>query len=237
MLNVTICDSDSDSSRRAEAEVLSFFKDGAGVSVCSTASAFSACLDGGPAADILIMDVEFDGQDGIELARELLARWPECKVIFVSEYPEFVFDSYAVPHVWYVLKAEFDDMLPQALKRAGEAIDGKTGGAVEIRDREGSRLVPVRDIMYIESRLRKLHIYTRDREYEECRKLEHFTGLLRDHGFVQCHQSYLVNMHQAIAASHISITLKDGTRLPVSRSFYKNVREFLTQNAEKVIAE
>ncbi len=47
-------------------------------------------------ADILLMDIEMPGLDGIAAAKQILAQRPDCKVIFVTAYSLFTYAREAV---------------------------------------------------------------------------------------------------------------------------------------------
>ena len=47
-------------------------------------------------------------------------------------------------------------------------------------------------------------------------------GLLPAGAFRRCHKSYLVNLSWVERATHAGVLLKDGRRLPMSRTFYSD---------------
>ena len=51
--------------------------------------------------------------------------------------------------------------------------------------------------------------------------------LLPEGGFVQCHRSYLVNLDEARSLVRYQLTLSDGTKVPVSKQRYQEVRSAL----------
>ena len=57
--------------------------------------------------------------------------------------------------------------------------------------------------------------------------LSRAAGLLPGGGFVQCHRSYLVNLDEARSLVRYELTLSDGTKLPVSKQSYQEVRAAL----------
>lgn len=90
--------------------------------------------------------------------------------------------------------------------------------------------VPVNDILYIDSRDRKLFVYTTDSVYEYNDKMDNVFELLEPEGFIRCHQSFLVRL------SAVSVVRRDKLvvgekEIPISRKYKEEVRDILTKNA------
>ena len=69
-----------------------------------------------------------------------------------------------------------------------------------------------------------IHIHTRDRIIDTYAKLDEFHSLLPEY-FIRAHKSYIVNLYDTSKLSENSLTLSDGTVIPVSRSRKKQVKE------------
>jgi len=70
--------------------------------------------------DVCLTDIRMPGMDGIRLQGEMLRRWPQCKVIFLTGYDDFEYAQSAIRggSVDYILKMESVDLIRGALERA-----------------------------------------------------------------------------------------------------------------------
>ncbi|GGD47266.1 response regulator transcription factor [Paenibacillus nasutitermitis] len=74
--------------------------------------------------DIVLTDIRMPGLSGIELHREIIGRWPWCKVIFLSGYNDFEFIQEVMRNggVDYLLKSEGSDAIVCAVQKAMQAL-------------------------------------------------------------------------------------------------------------------
>ena len=72
---------------------------------------------------IAVLDIVLKQDNGISLARSIVEKFPECQIIFVSGYPQYVSDVYDVPHLGMVLKEQLENQLPKFLLRAASVLD------------------------------------------------------------------------------------------------------------------
>ncbi|WP_052487318.1 response regulator [Gordoniibacillus kamchatkensis] len=70
--------------------------------------------------DIVLSDIRMPVMGGLELQREIIARWPKCKVIFLSGYDDFEYAQQALRNnsVDYLLKTEGEQTVLLAVKKA-----------------------------------------------------------------------------------------------------------------------
>ena len=73
--------------------------------------------------DIVIMDINMPQMSGLELYDIVRERWPFCKVIFLTGYSDFDYVYKAHTHANYVLKAEEDEKILEALRESVEEIE------------------------------------------------------------------------------------------------------------------
>lgn len=90
--------------------------------------------------DVVLLDIEMPGIDGLEIARRLDARDRAPAVVFVTAHDEYALDAFGVAAVDYVVKPVRASRLRRALARAAGAGSTESGSlAVHL----GGRLIRV----------------------------------------------------------------------------------------------
>lgn len=68
--------------------------------------------------DLAIMDINMPQMSGLELYDVILERWPHCKMIFLTGYADFDYVYKVSKHARYVLKAEDDEKILEAVRES-----------------------------------------------------------------------------------------------------------------------
>ena len=170
--------------------------------------------------DIVFLDIQMDGMNGIEAARSLRKRQEETVLIFITGIKEYVFDALDLYAFQYLLKPlnekKFVEVLDRAVKEAGRKKE-KRGLFIKARN----LTLDQTDILYIESRGKKVEIHTaRDKESIEIyASMEELEGQLGE-GFYRCHRAYIVNMAHITEYGSDSILLPNGAKVYLAKKKY-----------------
>lgn len=73
--------------------------------------------------DIVLTDIQMPQLTGIELMEIIREKWPQCKIIFLTGYSEFDYVYKVYQHARYVLKAEEDSKIIEAVQAAIDEIE------------------------------------------------------------------------------------------------------------------
>ena len=73
--------------------------------------------------DIVLTDIQMPKMTGLELMDDILERWPHCRVIFLTGYSEFDYVYKVHQHARYILKAEDDSKIIEAVAETIEDIE------------------------------------------------------------------------------------------------------------------
>ena len=94
------------------------------------------------------------------------------------------------------------------------------------------KIIPVQEIFFLEAADDYVKIHTKEGYFLKNKTMTHFERVLDTQHFVRSHRSYIVNVQQITRIdpyekdNHVAI-LKNGTKVPVSRSGYGKLREVL----------
>ncbi|RUL55090.1 response regulator [Lysinibacillus antri] len=70
--------------------------------------------------DVVFLDIEMSGMNGIELGTKLLTKCPTLEIIFVTAYNQYAVDAFKLNAIHYLLKPANDNELQEALERVIE---------------------------------------------------------------------------------------------------------------------
>lgn len=182
------------------------------------------CVDN---LDMLLADIDLgDGQEnGIQLARFVKQRSPNCQIIFISSFLNYATDVYCAEHVWFLLKDQLDTRLPMALNKAMENLD--PAGVSHVAFKRGRERIAISaaSIICIESHQRKVLIYCNDRIEEAYASISELEKQLPADKFVRCHNSYIVNLAMVEKYGSKELLLARDICIPVSRQYRDSIKE------------
>ncbi|MBA3891964.1 MAG: response regulator transcription factor [Gemmatimonadaceae bacterium] len=182
--------------------------------------------------DVLLLDLNLDGEDGFSLLRTAVAS--AFHTIVVSAHAERAVQAFALGVLDFVPKPFTRERLAQALARA-QGVAGDEGRAMRflgVWRTRGVGLVPVDEVCWIRADGDYSQLRLASGRYElHDKSLDRLSALLPV-AFVRCHRSYLVNLAHVDRlvrerGSRYALALKDGTQLPVGRSRVGALRERL----------
>ncbi|HUR56353.1 MAG TPA: LytTR family DNA-binding domain-containing protein [Opitutaceae bacterium] len=182
--------------------------------------------------DVLLLDLNLGGADGMDLLKASVAG--SFHTIIVSANTEQALRAFEFGVIDFVGKPCMKDRLAQALQRVTDR-DGRAACAAKflaVRKLGKVELVPIDRILYVEGAGAYAELVLDDgrRELHD-KTLEKLHALLPP-VFDRIHKSYVVRL-SAVKALHAhegsqyEAELKNGLRLPVGRTRYKEIREKL----------
>nr|WP_315396097.1 LytTR family DNA-binding domain-containing protein [uncultured Duganella sp.] len=200
------------------------------------------------APELVFLDIQMPKLDGFEVAELAGAK---TRYIFATAYDQYAIKAFEFHALDYLLKPFSQQRFDQALAHArGHLASGggwdpavaamtraaagrdKPLGRVLIRDGAKVHVIVSDRIDYIEAQDDYVRIQSEGKSYLKNQRLAELEGQLDAGQFLRIHRSYIVNIarveriEQATRDSHVAI-LRDGGKLPVSRSGYQKIRTAL----------
>ena len=222
VVEILICDNDALFAETLGEQVRRVFSGECGVRCCAGAGELEA-LCAGEAPDIVLMDIQLDGQNGIDLAQKHFPKERGTAVIFVTGYLEYVTDVYEADHVYFLPKPVQEEKLRRALDKAMAACDDAPC-AFSVRVNGKLQRIDLRDVYCIESFYRKLRVRMAGEAVECYGSISELPRAVLTR-MIHCHKSFLVNPEHVRTMDRKSFLLKNGTVIPISRTRYSASRE------------
>jgi two-component system response regulator LytT len=205
--------------------------------------------------DLVLMDVQMPGLDGLEVVRTLLSQdLPLPHVIFVTAYDQYAVQAFEVNAVDYLLKPVDKARLRVSLDRVHRSIESRTPSSAKIERlvTETAAARPSRSKLLVKHQNRLLLVDSGDVVYATIedglitivssmveglstyRTIEELQSNLDPNTFWRVHRSYLVNVNKIKevvpwfkSSYQLRMDDKKHTEIPVSRAQTKRLRELL----------
>lgn len=176
--------------------------------------------------DILLLDVEMGGMDGVELARRVRQQDDNVQIVFITGYTDYIAEGYEVSALHYLTKPVEPDKLFQVLTRAvGRLARNEPVLTLELPG-ETVR-VPLSKIRYVDV----LHNYVTvhaGQDYNLKRPLGELEQEL-DGRFYRVGRSCIVNLAFVSRVTRTSVELSGGQSLPLPRGQYERLNRAIIE--------
>ena len=177
--------------------------------------------------DLLLLDIEMRGLNGMELAKRLRSNGDMLPIVFITGYSDYIAEGYDVEALHYLLKpvakqklfAVLDKYVEKRSVKADELLIETADGATHISDDR---------ITYIEAFGRKTALHLSDDTIIDCTMSISKFSAMQVNGFVSSHRSYIVNLRYIRTIGRTALILDSGEEIPLSRRLYSEVnRRFI----------
>lgn len=189
--------------------------------------------------DILFLDIQMSGKNGMETARELRKKDKSVIIIFVTAAEEYVFQAFDVGAFNYIVKPIDDTKFTEVLHRAIEEWNAKkltnqepeekylmiNNGGVHIK-------VTIDDIVYAEVFNRKVVIHKLNETIEYYGKMADLEALAGNN-FFRPHRAYLINFKYVEKYDATTIYLEKGTALMAKQKYPEFVKKYMKYNQRR----
>lgn len=201
--------------------------------------------------DLVILDIEMPGRDGMVAAGLLRARQGQADapaLVFATAHGDRAVDAFDLDAVDYLMKPIRRERLTEALDRvrrrlAGSGAESGPGGdgspdltveAVWAPTRHGQVRVPLGEVSHVRAERDHVFLHLNGRAHMVRMTMRRIEALAAPHGLVRVHRSFLVRPERIAAMSHAGkafrLRLDDGTDLPVGPAYRALVRSWISRS-------
>ena len=185
--------------------------------------------------DLILLQVNLRGVNGIDFARGLRQQHNEVDIIFISENADNALAAYAAFPIGYILTPPVKRRLRAPFRRAAEKHRKQV--SIVFAEPNGTKSsVAVDDIIYLEVIGAELSVYTKTgvvRSYstsltEVCEKLP-------PERFYRCHRSFVVNLDCVTRAAKYYFLMENGDKATIAKNRYAEAKAIMLDYTGKIV--
>jgi len=197
--------------------------------------------------DLVFLDIQMPKINGFEML-ELLDTTPN--VIFTTAFDEYAIKAFEANAIDYLLKPFSKERFDLAIEKWKSKNGSITTGAnlqsllentpkqpdeknrIVVKNGSDIRIVPMSEVMYIEAYDDYVKIFTKDTYYLKKKTMNYYESVLDSSQFFRTHRSFIINLRELTKIEPLEkntylVLLKNGKKIPLSRSGYSKLKETL----------
>jgi DNA-binding LytR/AlgR family response regulator len=144
--------------------------------------------------DLIFLDVYMGDLTGVQTAERIRDIDTQVVIVFTTTSDDFTREGYRLNAYKYLLKPVVEEDVVDALELATLKRDKAQGATLAIVTDNVPVIIPLNDIVFVESSNRKSLIYTSDKTYATTMTIDALEKLLPSPRFLRSHRSYIVNL-------------------------------------------
>lgn len=189
--------------------------------------------------DILFLDIQMPGRNGMETAQELRRKDKKMLIIFVTAMEDYVFRAFDVGAFHYLVKPIDDGKFTDVFCRATEEcilqsreVKNTKEKYMMINNNGIHTKVILDEIIYAEVFNRKVVLHKVDGTIEYYGKLSDLEALVGE-GFFRPHRAYLINFKYVEKYNATTIYLEKGSVLMAKQNYPEFVKRYMKYNQRR----
>ncbi|WMM25682.1 LytTR family DNA-binding domain-containing protein [Tissierella sp. MB52-C2] len=176
--------------------------------------------------DIIFLDIELEEMNGVEVGQVIRDKMlnETTQIIYISGKETYAMELFKIRPLDFIIKPfnynKIQDVVEIALRiiqRDEKVFQYKVGHT--------TYNLPIRDIIYFESKNREVIIHTINGSEVFYGRLKDIYEYLNQFKFIHIHKSYLVNYNHITKLEYHQVTMSNKVILPISQANRKKVRE------------
>lgn len=184
-------------------------------------------------SDICFLDIDMPIINGFDIADTIKKNNNNLIIVFISNFQEFVYDSFEYKPFWFIPKQNLDEYLEKVIISALDELNSKSKYYIfKAKDEVGFKKIriPQEHIQVIEIISRHIYLKTIDNTYLlSIKKLIDVPSILNSNNFIQINRGCMVNLAHIKSIDSDKITLESGDIKYISRNRKKEVLSSFTK--------
>lgn len=230
MIRIAVCDDESRVLNRTKEMLLEYQKEELQIELFLSGEELLASKEH---YDIILLDIDMGGMNGIETARQIRNRDKTVTLIYVTNYVDYTIFAFAVHAFAYLLKPLQKEALFAQLEEALSYRNIEPEEELEFMTREGIIRLAPKNILYFEYQDRRVLLFAEEKVWHLKDRITDIAGKMEPYGFVMPHKSFVLNLYSVQSIKGYDILLTNGKMVPLSQKksveFRKSLNAYLAK--------
>lgn len=227
MFRIAICDDDKTICNHIDQMIATYVKENKlhiEVEVFYSGEALCQHLDAGIQFDLIFLDIEMTAMSGIDVGYDIRKKRNDynTELIYITGTNQYTRQLLDMRPLSYIEKPFTKETIIEALELALRLSD-ELEGYFRFKIKGQDYKLKFSEILYFESRLRKIFLVTETKSFEFYRNLNELIPDLPKY-FTQIHRSYVINIKKVTAFLGSSVLMQNNIEIMVSQTYRKKLR-------------
>jgi len=175
--------------------------------------------------DVLFVDIQMSGMNGMEMAKKIRKKDKNIVIIFTTGLSDYIEEGYEVEAMHYLIKPVSEEKLNTCLDRAAKK--RKPEKYILVHTKEEILKINTEQVYYAEAMGHgcRLRLEKKEKLIEIKESISQIEQILDKTEFIKCHRSYICRIRGIFRIDKASVYFDDGSSIPVSRRMYEQVNQ------------
>lgn len=229
MLHIAVCDDDTVILSKVDELARVFFRThcvDCKIQAYQSSENLLYDLQDGINYDLLLLDIEMPGIDGMDLAKVIRDTMPAAKIIFITSHLEYAITAYEFSVFRYIPKNVIDEKLPPALEDYYKLYRLERNEFYTVEIKNHVEQLPYREILYILKEGKYAIFHLTGGKTQSVRKTlsQVFEEISKEY-FYFADRGCIVNLANVVGIDDTGILFLDNQRITISKA---NIPELKT---------
>ena len=229
MLRVAICDDEENVVSHVKGITDRYFRThcvSCNVQLYQSSENLQYDLQDGIYYDLLLLDIEMPGVDGMSLAKKIYDTAPAARIIFITSHLEYAIAAYEYSVFRYISKTVIEEKLPAALEDFYKLYHLEQSEYYTIEIKNHVERIPYREILYILKDGKYAVFHLQNGKTLSVRKtLSQVSSEISKEYFYFADRGCIVNLANVVGIDELGILLLDHQQIGISKA---SMSEFKT---------
>lgn len=218
-MKIAIVDDEHIERNRLQGYIKKFSEEtGIALEICSFSSGEELLHDYRLIYDIILLDIEMVGTNGMDVAKQIRKIDKGVIILFITNLASYAIEGYKVEAVDYVLKPVAYLDFAMKIRRAVRKVSQKEDNTISVDTVDGLKVFPVSEIYYVEVLSHYLIYHTKSGDFKSRGSLKVAEAQMIPYNFFRSHKCYIINFKYITAVKAKEIIV-DNTILPLGRAY------------------